>query len=237
VWKVVKNKHQVFRFDHLSECEGGISLENAGDLQVASFLLYLTGEMRKMVFNRRLSFALLVLAFVFSFAFDVKAAVLAKGKDGIVVTDADLKRLEKEMGFTRVKDKKALVRYVLKIKLFAREALKEGLGKNLAGVKDEWERSKELYELYRKKLYDEYKVPEKVVKSYYLANWRKFVVKDSGVCLGGEEILKRPLRDLSEVRDIIVNKIKRAHLPIMEEKEFDRLMKKYEVKICGVDRC
>ena len=227
----------MFRFDHLSECEGGISLENAGDLQVASFLLYLTGEMRKMVFNRRLGFALLVLAFVFSLAFDVKASVLAKGKDGIVVTDNDLRRLEKEMGFVKIKDKNVLVRYVLKIKLFAKEALKGGLGKKLLDEKDGWERSKKLYGLYRKKLYDEYKVPEKVVKSYYLANWRKFVVKDSGVCLRREEMLQRPLRGLSEVRGTIVNRIKRAHLSVMEEKEFDRLMKKYEVKICGVDRC
>lgn len=151
--------------------------------------------------------------------------VLAKG-EGFVVEDRELKALESSFKGPWKPSEKALLHYLVKVKLFAKRAEELGLGKGVKGPVSEGK----LYSAYRKYLVENYKVPEDAVVSYYLAHWRRFVKRESGVC---SDLSKLPLRGLDEVRADIEALIKERKARLLEEEEYARLLKKYHVKFCG----
>ncbi len=130
------------------------------------------------------------------------------------------------------------IKYALQMKLFAREALQQGL----AG--EEWSEHeprnpKELYifsDVYLEHILEQQKLDEAVIESYYHAFPERFL-KDEDDPEVQERLDERGyipdewLKPLEEVRSEIRNRVLRSRLQEIREQAFQDLKKKYEARI------
>ena len=116
----------------------------------------------------------------------------------------------------------------LRLTLFAKEAERMGLGEKEKSGRPERmsiDRLKELSDLYRTKLVDDFPVKDIVIESYYWAHPKQFRVTGDSKSAAGLKSLN------GETKKMIRQKILSKKLPAIEKEAVTRLMASYHVKI------
>jgi len=153
------------------------------------------------------------------------AAVIAKG-EGVVVTSENMGAMRKIAPPFFTPTKKALLDATIRTILFAKEADVQEVPCDEAYGKEGFDYTYALSLCYlRERLLQEGLMPG-AVESYYRVHQRQFTGQDGS---------PMPLDEALENR--IRLKILRAKTPIFRLQEYERLFKKYRVKICGPDGC
>ena len=153
---------------------------------------------------------------------------LATG-NGFVVMPAEVGEIREQYKKNRIEmSEEQGLKLVLKMRLFAAEAVRTGLTKDGRTGRPErmsMVRMKELSDLYARKLMDECPLKDVVIESYYWAHPEEF--RDTNASKSGAEL--KPLND--ETRKVIRAKVLSGKLPDLEKEAVARLMESYHVKI------
>jgi hypothetical protein len=153
------------------------------------------------------------------------AAVLARG-EGIVVTSEDMAAMRKMAPPFFTPTKEALLRATIRTILFAKEADVQEVPCDEAYGKEGFDYTYALSLCYLRERLLQVGLMPGAVESYYRVHQRQFI---------GEDGSPMPLDEALESR--IRLKILRAKTPIFRLQEYERLLRKYKVKICGPDGC
>lgn len=155
------------------------------------------------------------------------AGVVAKG-DGVEITTDFVSTVkgfyEENTNFSTTEE--GYTEIAIKIRLFAKEAKRLGLGEQEADDSDQsaFDVEMALADDYFKHILDGYKVDNKVIESYQKANYEDFQEYDEEA---GEYILT-PISD--EIRDDIRKRIVSAKAMKIGEDEVELLKKKFNLK-------
>lgn len=153
------------------------------------------------------------------------AAVIAKG-DGVVVTSEDMAAMRKIAPPFFTPTKKALLDATIRTILFAKEADVQEVPCDWAFGKEGFDYTYALSQCYLSERLKEEGLMPGAVESYYRVHQKLF---------SGAEGSPMPLDETLERRIRI--KILRAKAPIFRLQEYERLFRKYKVKICGPGGC
>lgn len=168
---------------------------------------------------RRILVCILAVAFAFGFSWakGKKEKILAKGINGFVVTEKEFEpyreKYEKFLPpkMPKKEKMKILLRKFITAKLFAVQAEKLGLSNSTDVMKEAW--------IYRVHILNNYKIPDDVMKSYYLAHYWLYSY-DNGTLMPFDKV-----RD--DIRKRLVNNVKGRVVDL----EAQRLWKEYQVKV------
>ncbi|MFZ0451053.1 MAG: hypothetical protein WAL98_17590 [Desulfatiglandaceae bacterium] len=170
-------------------------------------------------------FAIAVVLTLLTAASPAFAAVLAKG-EGIVVTSDDMAAMRKLAPAFFTPTKKALLDATIRTMLFAKEADVQEVPCEDAYGKEGFDYTFALSHCYLRERLVQVGVMPGAVESYYRVHQREFIGADGS---------PKPLDETLERRIRI--KILKAKVPIFRLQEYERLAKKYKVKVCGPGGC
>jgi hypothetical protein len=171
----------------------------------------------------------------------VAGGVIVATGDGFVVYSQDidiLKDVYGESGFETTPQE--YMNAMLKIRLFAKEAMALNLGGPLASddaadqpmqaemTKDRFQKLLQFYGLYAAYVYDHYPVGDAAIESYYLAFPEK--TTRSGEANSAADFFRSDTLD-GEKKEMIRSKLMQNRKPGLLAEEFKRLSEKYHVKV------
>jgi hypothetical protein len=169
------------------------------------------------------------------------ADVIVATGDDLVVYSQDIDVMKEVYGSTGFETtSKEYINAMLKVRLFAKEALALKLGDQLTAdevgaqplqlkmTKDHFKKLVQLYGLYVNYIYDHYPVSDEAIESYYLAFPEK-TARNGETNLAGDFF--RPDTLDAEKKKMIRDRLIQNKKPELLANEFIRLCEKYHVKV------